>query len=338
MEITVLSQAELKQVLEPDRVIETVESVYTQKAEGRTAVWPSVEYHFEEKNAVMDIRSGYLAGDKLHGAKMLNNFPLNVGAGLPAFTGMLLVFDSETGMPLALMDASYITSLRTGAAAALGVRTLARKNSRNLLIVGAGRQAFFMVAATLLAMPQIENVRVHDPINSANAEEFVSQIKARLKSELNLDLPDKVNFTARADLQAVLQDSDAVITVTRATSPIIKKEWVKQGTHFSCIGADMLGKEELDPELFRTARAFADDKKQCLSFGEMEIPHKLGIISEQSIQGELGEVLAGTVTGRISEEDITIFDATGLALLDIATGKLALDLAREKGLGQKAII
>ncbi|NLW53832.1 MAG: ornithine cyclodeaminase family protein, partial [Clostridiaceae bacterium] len=107
MEITVLSQAELKQVLEPDRVIETVESVYTQKAEGRTAVWPSVEYHFEEKNAVMDIRSGYLAGDKLHGAKMLNNFPLNVGAGLPAFTGMLLVFGSETGMPLALMDASY---------------------------------------------------------------------------------------------------------------------------------------------------------------------------------------------------------------------------------------
>ncbi len=338
MEITVLSQAELKQVLEPDRVIETVESVYTQKASGRTAVWPSVEYHFEEKNAVMDIRSGYLAGDKLHGAKMLNNFPLNVGAGLPAFTGMLLIFDSENGMPLALMDASYITSLRTGAAAALGVRTLARKTSKNLLIVGAGRQAFFMVAATLLAMPQIENVRVHDPINSANADEFVSQIRMRLKSELNLDLPDKVNFTARPDLQAVLQDSDAVITVTRATYPIIKKEWVKPGTHFSCIGADMLGKEELDPELFRTARAFADDRKQCLSFGEMEIPFKSGIISEQNIQGELGEVLAGTATGRISEEDITIFDATGLALLDIATGKLALDLAREKGLGQKVFI
>lgn len=100
----------------------------------------------------------------------------------------------------------------------------------------------------------------------------------------------------------------------------------------------MLGKEELDPELFRTARAFADDKKQCLAFGEMEIPYKAGIISEQSIQAELGEVLAGTAAGRISEADITIFDATGLALLDLATGKLALDLARRKGLGQKASI
>jgi ornithine cyclodeaminase/alanine dehydrogenase len=338
MEITVLSQAELKELLELDKVIETVESVYRQKAGGQTAVWPSVEYHFEEKKAVMDIRSGYLSGDKLHGAKMLNNFPLNIGAGLPAFTGMLLVFDSENGRPLALMDASYITSMRTGAAAALGVRTLARKNSKNLLVVGAGRQAFFMVAATLLAMPQIENIRVHDPLSSANAEEFVLQIEDRLKSELNLDLAGKINFTASHDLPALLQDSDAVITVTRATSPIIKKEWVKQGTHFSCIGADMLGKEELDPELFRSARAYADDKKQCLSFGEMEIPHKAGIISEQSIQGELGEILAGTAIGRILEEDITIFDATGLALLDIATGKLALDLAREKGLGQTAHI
>lgn len=338
MEITVLSQAELKQVLELDRVIASVESVYKQKAGGQTAVWPSVEYHFEEEQAVMDIRSGYLAGDKLHGAKMLNNFPLNTRAGLPAFTGMLLIFDSTSGMPLALMDASYITSMRTGAAAALGVRTLARKNSKNLLLVGAGRQAFFMVAATLLAMPQLENVRVHDPLNSANAEEFVSQIEMRLKAELNLNLSGKISFTACNDLQAVLQDSDAVITVTRATSPIIKQEWVKKGTHFSCIGADMLGKEELDPELFRTARAFADDKKQCLAFGEMEIPCKAGIISEQSIQAELGEVLAGTATGRISEEDITIFDATGLALLDIATGKLALNLAREKGLGQKASI
>ena len=338
MEITVLSQAELKQVLELDRVIASVESVYKQKAGGQTAVWPSVEYHFEEEQAVMDIRSGYLAGDKLHGAKMLNNFPLNAQAGLPAFTGMLLIFDSTSGMPLALMDASYITSMRTGAAAALGVRTLARKNSKNLLLVGAGRQAFFMVAATLLAMPQLENVRVHDPLNSANAEEFVSQIEMRLKAELNLNLSGKISFTACNDLQAVLQDSDAVITVTRATSPIIKQEWVQSGTHFSCIGADMLGKEELDPELFRTARAFVDDKKQCLAFGEMEIPYKAGIISEQSIQAELGEVLAGTATGRISEEDITIFDATGLALLDIATGKLALNLAREKGLGQKASI
>ncbi|NLC89424.1 MAG: ornithine cyclodeaminase family protein [Clostridiaceae bacterium] len=338
MEITVLSQAELKQVLELDRVIASVESVYKQKAGGRTAVWPSVEYHFEEEQAVMDIRSGYLAGDKLHGAKMLNNFPLNAQAGLPAFTGMLLIFDSTSGMPLALMDASYITSMRTGAAAALGVRTLARKNSKNLLLVGAGRQAFFMVAATLLAMPQLENVRVHDPLDSANAEKFVSQIERRLKAELNLNLSGKVNFTARNDLQAVLQDSDAVITVTRATSPIIKQEWVQSGTHFSCIGADMLGKEELDPELFRTARAFADDKKQCLAFGEMEIPYKAGIISEQSIQAELGEVLAGTAAGRISEADITIFDATGLALLDLATGKLALDLARRKGLGQKASI
>lgn len=333
MKIITLSQTEIKKVLELDKVIEGVEKVYSQKSDGKTLVWPSVEYHFKEEKAAMDIRSGYVMGEKLHGAKMLNNFPLNAGKGIPSFTGLLLIFDSNTGMPLGVMDASYITSMRTGAAAALGVKALARKDTKNLLIVGAGRQAFYMLAATLLTMPQIENVRIIDPLSCENAVNFTSQFVKRLADELNIHVGDNISFSAVNDLPSVLQDTDAVITITRSTAPIIKKEWVKPGTHFSCIGADMVGKEEIDPELFRDARIFADDINQCTSFGEMQTPYRMGIITKESVTGELGEVLSGKKQGRISDDDITIFDATGLALLDLVTGKVAIDLAKEKGLG-----
>lgn len=333
MEIIVLGREDIKNVLELEKVISGVKDVYCLKSDGKTVVWPSVEYHFEEEKAVMDIRSGYVKGENLHGAKMLNNFPLNNALGIPSFCGMLLVFDSKTGVPLGVMDASYITSMRTGAAAALGVKALARKNSKNLLIVGSGLQAIYMLAATLIAMPQIEKVRIFDPLKYEYAENFTENAAKRLTNEFKIDNLEKIEFSAVKDIERALSDTDAVITITRATSPIIKKEWVKPGTHFSCIGADMVGKEEIDPKLFMGARIFADDITQCISFGEMEIPYKIGIITRDSIAGELGEVLSGKIEGRKSDDEITIFDATGLALLDLVTGKVAIDSAKEKRLG-----
>ena len=142
MEIRILSRNNLEKVLEMPKVIEGVKSVYKLKSKGDTAVWPLVEHHFEEKKAVMDIRSGGVFGDiNLHGLKMLNNFPGNAVDGLPVFTGMLMVFDSNTGLPMGVMDASYITCMRTGAAGAIGAQALARPESDVLFVLGAGKQA-----------------------------------------------------------------------------------------------------------------------------------------------------------------------------------------------------
>jgi ornithine cyclodeaminase/alanine dehydrogenase len=284
----------------------------------------------------MDIRSGYLAGDQLHGLKMLNNFPGNTALGLPGFNGILSVFDSSTGLPLGVLDASHITSMRTGAAAALGVGALAREDARTLLLLGAGRQAIFMLAATLVVRPGLREVVVVDPLDAANAEAFVHQAPGRLEAEFGLGGLDGIAFAASTSLPEALAKADAVITVTRATAPVIRKPWVRPGTHFSCIGADMVGKEEIDPELFLGARSFADDLGQCSRFGEMQTPFRMGLITEADVAGELGAVLAGKVDGRRSDDEITIFDATGLALLDLATGKLAIDRARALGLGTLA--
>ena len=134
-----------------------------------------------------------------------------------------------------------------------------------------------------------------------------------------------VKFEAVTDLAKAVSEADIIITVTPSRNPIIKREWVKPGTHFSCIGSDMEGKEEIDPEIFRGARVFGDDLEQCKRVGEMEIPLKKGTIAEAELGGEIGHVLTGEVTGRENDEQITIFDATGISALDLITAKIALE-------------
>ncbi len=332
MKIKVLSRADLINILEMPEVIKGVEAVYKAKAQGDVVAWPLVEHKFST-GALMDIRSGGAFGEVgIHGAKLLNNFPENAAKGLPVFTGVLMAFDSETGLPMGVMDASYITSMRTGAAAAIGAAALARPDSENLLLVGAGLQSIYLLGATLIKMPRIRRVRVIDTFAPENADRYITTIKERLNNELKIDASEVV-FEAAYDMKEAVGQSDVILTITRSTSPLIMKDWLKPGTHLSCIGADMVGKEEIDPEIFSTARCFADDAKQCCTVGEMEIPAKMGIISPETVTGEIGEVLAGMKQGRVSDEDITVFDATGLAALDLVTAKTAVRSAEEKGLG-----
>lgn len=337
MNVSILGRSDLTQVLEMPSVIDGVKSVYKLKAQGKTVVWPLVSYDFEEAKAVMDIRSGCVFGENLHGLKMLNNFPLNKEKGLPTFNGMLMIFDSETGIPLGVMDAAYITCMRTGAAGAVGAQALARKDSEVLFVLGAGKQAIYQIAACLIALPSIKKVYVADVLDQENAKHFAASCPDRLQTEFQISCRG-VAFEAAADLAKCVGKSDVVITITPSRSPVIKKEWVKPGTHFSCIGSDMEGKEEIDPQIFAGAKVYADDIKQCISVGEMELPIKCAVIEETDIAGEIGQVLCGQISGRENDQEITIFDATGLALLDLVTGKRAIDLAKAKSLGFQADI
>lgn len=135
----------------------------------------------------------------------------------------------------------------------------------------------------------------------------------------------------KALLNAGVKQADIIFTATPAYEPYIKAGWVRPGTHLSCIGADMSGKEEVDPELFRTARVFGDDEGQCLSVGECEIPHRKGILP--GLLGEIGGVMAGAVPGRRAPDEITIFDSTGIALQDLASAAIILETADRENLG-----
>lgn len=338
MSVMILGRKELESVLKMDEVIEGVKSVYQLKARGDTVVWPLVSHEFTDKTAVMDIRSGGVFGsEQIHGLKMLNNFPFNKDQGLPPFNGMLMVFDSETGIPLGVMDAAYITCMRTGAAGAIGAQALARKDSQSVLLLGAGKQAEFQIAAILTAIPGIKRIFIGDLLDPMHGQSFAKECPLRLKRHFDIT-KDNCCFEAVSDLETAARESDIIITITPSRQPIIQKEWIRPGTHLSCIGADMEGKEEIDPQIFVKARIFADDIEQCIRVGELERPIRENIISKEAISGEIGQVLCGKKQGRLCDEDITIFDATGLALLDLVTGKRAIAQAKKLGLGLNAEI
>ena len=136
MKVSYFDRAALEQRLKMADVLDVVEGVYKSKAEGKTIVWPTVTHNFEDRGAVMDIRSGYDRGNEVYGAKLLATFPENEKRGLPPFSGILVAMDGTTGLPKGIMDASFITSMRTGAAAAVSARALARPESDTLLVLG----------------------------------------------------------------------------------------------------------------------------------------------------------------------------------------------------------
>ena len=326
MNVQVLGTDELKKRLNIAEVIEGVKAVYEAKTKDEIIVWPLVYHEFEDgKGSNMDIRSGGIKGDiNIHGMKMFNEFPANHELGIPSHIAWIMVFDSTNGMPLGVVDGAYITGMRTGSAGAIGAKALARPESETLMLLGAGQQAMFQIAATLTLFPEIKKVLIADPVNQPNAENFADNCCSRLYNEFKMDKSGVV-FEAVTDLAKAVGEADIIITVTPSRNPVIKKEWVKPGTHFSCIGSDMEGKEEIDPEIFRGARVFGDDLNQCKKVGEMEIPLKKGTISEAELGGEIGQVLTGEVKGRENPEQITIFDATGISALDLITAKIALE-------------
>lgn len=323
MNIPYISAEEVRKKLSMNDAITCTENVYKLKSEGKTVVWPTVFYEFDPGHADMDIKSGYLPDMHIFGHKTVAFMEENTSKGLPNLVGLIVVFSSETAMPLGLVEGSSITGMRTGAAGAIGAKYLARAESKKALIVGTGNQAPFQIAALLKAFPALEMIYIVDPLYANNATEFVSKIHTVLKDQFNIDA-SSVSFKAESDLQEAVSNSDIIITITPSRKPLIMKEWVKPGTHFSCIGSDMEGKEEIDPQIFEDAVVFVDDFEQCKKVGEIEIPLKQGKLTEDRIQGEIGDLILGKTAGRKSESDITVYDATGLALLDLAVANSLL--------------
>lgn len=319
----IVDQAAIEAILEMNTVIEAVEQAYTLKADGQASLFPIVCHEFEPGKADMDMKSGHVTGAHVFGLKIVSWFGDNRAKGLPQLSGIVMVLDSRTGMPMGMLSGGYITCMRTGAAGGIGAKYLARPESEHLLIVGSGQQAPYQIMATLLTMPQIKKVSVWNPRSYAKAAAFCEAAQAQFP----------VPLTAVEDGETAVGEADIIITATSSRQPLILREWVQPGTHISCIGADMEGKQEIDERLFADARVFVDDVTQAVHVGETEIPVKKGIFAPERIVSEIGEVILGRAVGRQSDEDVTIFDSTGIAIQDLLTAAHVLREAEKRGLG-----
>ena len=326
--VKILSEKDIKSLINLKMTIKAVEAAYMQKSNKQAEVWPLVFYEYEHDIFDLDIRSGNLLGSGAYGLKLISYNENNPKNGYPKVYGTAIICDDKTGKPLALLNAAPITFYRTGAAAAIGAKYLAKKDSKILLVVGNGNIAKYSTAATLYLLPTIEKVYVYNPKRTLNDEELLS-----FKNDVSNLLGKTLNtsFNKVDDIEKITGMSDIIITSTPSYEAIIKDEWVKNGTHLSCMGACIKNQQEIDENIWLRAKAFADDENQCLTHGEAQTAYNKKIISKFS--GEIGNIILGNLQGRTTEDDITIFDSTGLFLQDLATSMELIKEANEKNIG-----
>ena len=222
---------------------------------------------------------------------------------------------------ICIMDGSLITGLRTGASGAVSVKALARKNARTIASIGTGNQARMQIRAINEVM-KIEEIHAW-----SRTPDALSKYKTDIEREFGIPV-----IVASSKKEAVEQ-ADILITTTRGKGELVEAEWVKPGTHIVAIGTDQRGKQELDPELFRNAKIVVDSIAQCTEKGETWHPLNRNIITKDDIHAEIGEILLGRKPGRESDEEITIFDSTGMAIQDNTTASKIYQNAIDNNVG-----
>lgn len=343
--IRVISKKDIETHLNMVDAVRAVEDTYVLNSEREIVLFDTVFHDFEEGKADMDIKSGTIDKAGIFGFKLMSWFGDNAKKGMETLVGNIMLYDRETGSPLALLDGASITGMRTGAAGGIGTKYLARQDSEEILMVGAGNQAPYQLAAHLMLMDGIKRVNVYDGMGYEGAVKFCDAIKERLfndflsrfadNPEFFNDLKKKydIEFIPVNDVEKATKTADIIITATPSRKPMIMKEWLRPGTHLTCMGADMVGKQEIDENIFTVARVFTDDIEKTSKTGEMEIPIKRGVFSKDNIICEIGKVIKGENPGRLSENEITLFDASGLAAQDLITARELLAKANQNNFG-----
>ena len=310
MPTLLLTRSQVSEMLEMPEVVNVIEKNFAAWARGKVVMPPKSYLTLEDG----DFRAMPAAIPGAAGMKWVNVHPRNPVSGLPTVMAVIVYNDPETGYPLAIMDGTDITALRTGAASAVASKYLARSNSETLGLVGAGRQAYTQLMAHATVF-DLKKIKVYD-IDTGAANRLAGDFP-----EFNIETCSLKDTVA----------SDIVCTLTPVREPIIMQRWVRPGTHINAVGADAPGKEELQPEILLDAKIVVDDLKQATTSGEINVPLSRGLLSPARISVTLGEVVAGMKAGRDNPEQVTVFDATGLAFEDIACAGMVYRKASSRG-------
>jgi alanine dehydrogenase len=263
-----------------------------------------------------------LPGRSYFAAKTNANFPGNRERfGLPTIQGIVLLFDAESGVPLAVLDSIEITILRTGAATAVAAKRLARPDSRTATVAGCGAQGRVQLAAILGVLP-IGRVFAYDA-DPDRARRFAEERSREFS----------IPVEAVADLSAAVRSSDVCVTCTPSRAPLIWKGDLRAGTFVAAVGADSAEKQELDPHLFGHAKVVVDSLEQCAGIGDLHHAIAAGLLEAADVHAELPDLVEGRRPGRENAEEITVFDSTGTALEDVAAAAAVYEKALAAGRG-----
>lgn len=317
-----LNRKEVESLLDMRGALAVVEEAFRQHGLKKVQMPPKLYLFFKKHNGDLRTMPAYLEEQDITGVKIVNVHPDNPKKGLPTVMALVILNSTETGAPIAVMDGTYLTDMRTGAGGGVAVKYLARRNSKTVGFVGTGNQA----RTQLMAINEI--IDIEEVKATSTSEKHTLAFKEEMEKRISCDIiPEK-------SIREVC-DCDILVTTTPSREPIVMNEWISEGMHISAIGADAPGKEELDPMILKRAKVVVDDLPQASHSGEVNVPLAMGLLAEKDIFGELGEVIVGKKKARTSDSDITIFDSTGLAIQDVATANLVYQKALERKIGIK---
>lgn len=311
MATLLLSESQVRELTDMAAVVEAVEDAFGAHGRGEVEMPPKVYIDLPEVPGDFRAMPAFMDGGA--GVKWVNSHPMNPARhSLPAVMGMYILSNPETAEPIAVLDATWLTAIRTGAAGAVASRFLGVAAPRTIGFVGCGVQSRVLLAAHRVLYPELE-VRGAD-IDDAAARAFAEEAGGKATS-----------------LEQACA-CDIVCTTTPVRTPVVERSWIASGTHINAMGADGPGKQELDPAILKDARVVIDDLEQASHSGEINVPMHDGLMTAESIHGTIGEVVAGKCAGREGDE-ISVFDSTGLAIQDVAVARRIVALARSRGIG-----
>lgn len=322
-EIRVVRASEVRSLLPMADCIDLMRSTMIAVSEGRAEIPLRSVLQMPGSIGFMGNMGGFLAEPECYGVKIVSLTPRNVGTRYSSHLGVVLLFETDHGRPVALLDAGAITAIRTAAASALATDLLARPDASDLAILGAGEQA----ASHLEAMNHVRSlrrVRIWAPAHE-RSKRFAAEHSDRVGLEIE----------ALADPQACVAGADIICTVSKARDPILFGDDVMPGTHVNLVGSSIVSTAEADVSLVAKARYFVDLRLSATNeAGELRRALEAGAIQSDHIIGEIGEVARGSVAGRMSQDDITIYKSLGIAAQDLAAAYVVNQRARELHRGQ----
>ena len=313
--LAVVSEETVRSIVTRQLAFDSVRSAFEAVASNHANVFDVVIGTGLNDGEAFAIKSGNDSDGNTVGFKCGTYWAGNNSKGLASHGSTILLLDPETGFPKVLVNASYLNGFRTAAANAVAVANLARPDAGVLGVIGAGQQAEQEIRA-------VAEVRALSLIKvSTRSEARANWIAGRLQ-----DVDTEIRFTTAEE---AVRDSDIVVTVTPSEAPLVRDEWVDEGTHISAMGADDVGKWELDTAIVKRASLFADYPQQSITIGEFQHAFGEGLISSAKDICALGSVTMGESAGRTSDNEVTVFDSSGIAIQDLMVAEAIYLAARE---------
>jgi alanine dehydrogenase len=323
----VVSGPEVERLLDLDALVDAVATAMADLSSGKASVPERIAALVPERDGLLAAMPGYVPSSGALMSKLVSLFPGNAARGVPTHQAVIVAFEPETGTPAALLDGTSITALRTGAGSALSTHLLAREDASTLAILGTGVQARSHARA-------VSRVRGFAEVLVAGRDPAKAR---RLADDLSGELEARVR--ALDSFEEVVRDADVVCATTHALEPVVRRPWMREGTHVNSVGYNPNGRE-IDDETVADALVCVESRRAVLApipAGSRDLvePIERGVITEDHIHAEIGELVSGTKPGRASAGQITLYKSVGVAAQDAAAASLMLATARERGIGRE---